>query len=1216
MENKNNHSVKVLDLSRYDLEEHVDQSFRTAMVLAEIQPINARHLVLAALIVSSSSKSQAFSVLSSMLSSLSFDKSLPNLDKNIALEAMTFDSNLVDGWSVAEPFLLDTERIWGRDYITWVLLTYNDPSLQEIAQESGLTLEIIQDKWYKFVTSDSTHRDADSWTNWWRAAGVPIPSERIQNLDSRVEKKQKTSIKSKSNGIKPKTYLLAWDPKRAPFARHLSETVQQIKTQGVSKVFWSTSKRAQHSIGDRVFIMRLKERPGIVGSGYIIGSVVKKEHWERKESKKGRKANYVEVSLDTLQEFPLIPIEDLIEKTGDNKVWANLGSGFHIKPEISEILESDWKKARARKEQEILPVPPPLAWVDTDAIPVIGDLQEYQPSTLDSLKVDEQAKIFATLLVAEKVRPPLALGLLGDWGVGKTFFMRLMQESVQSIAGKNAAAEHNNGSVSRAAQIEFNAWHYVDSDLWASLASHIFDGLSEELRGPEDSVDKVRRELRRTIKSSKREQEEANAAIDSAQTERQKAAIELEAKQEERKQIAANYDSLRLKRIWQAVLKVKPNPNEKDQRDWPDVQKLKNKAEEIARQLGIAETIDSVEDVQQVYKSFRELSNRGTSLMKTFAAAFTGDRVWISAIAVAGLLVFIIAWPWLIEQIETVLNISGGTLSELLAPLVQLGSVVGFIVTWASKSLKSISSAMSYLERIRVELNEPRIELAKPSDDEKKIKAEIEDLEANIATEQRRIEEADRQISEAQAEIQRINAGGLVYDFLEGRVRDSRYLDRLGLISVIRQDFEDLGVVLRDWRKHGVAKENKEPKLIDETTKDHIEEPSNVSWDKRPIQRIILYIDDLDRCPPKRVVEVLQAVHLILAFDLFVVVVAVDARWLERSLNEAYNPITAALDDSKPEEMMHRFNAHNYLEKIFQIPFSLPRMGKEGYQKLVVDMIAVPKRQAERDEADRLSKEKERTGGSDITGVIDKGKIDKPPEDEVTDQNRQEAKEQNKLAEETRRRQEENKKQKEIERKKREQEEAGKRIEAMLLDKNEEQFIAALYHFIETPRLAKRLVNIYRLIRVRASAPENNFKTFIDRDRGDYRAVLVLLAISIGHADVAPEILFDLRNAKGRSFRNWLENNSEKYEESRSILSSERSARNSKNKTAVPPSDREIRLEQLRDVSLEINQSIDNVIEDLIKLNGPRFDTRLKPYREWAREVGRFSFRWHLREEF
>ena len=43
--------------------------------------------------------------------------------------------------------------------------------------------------------------------------------------------------------------------------------------------------------------------------------------------------------------------------------------------------------------------------------------------------------------------------------------------------------------MSRAAQIEFNSWHYVDSDLWVSLASHIFDGLSEELRGRTDKAE-------------------------------------------------------------------------------------------------------------------------------------------------------------------------------------------------------------------------------------------------------------------------------------------------------------------------------------------------------------------------------------------------------------------------------------------------------------------------------------------------------------------------------------------------------------------------------------------------------------------------------------------------------------------------------------------------------------------------------------------------------
>ncbi len=67
------------------------------------------------------------------------------------------------------------------------------------------------------------------------------------------------------------------------------------------------------------------------------------------------------------------------------------------------------------------------------------------------------------------------------------------------------------------------------------------------------------------------------------------------------------------------------------------------------------------------------------------------------------------------------------------------------------------------------------------------------------------------------------------------------------------------------------------------TRKIHIETDKTeldcrIDWDLPELNRIVLYIDDLDRCPPKRVVEVLQAVHLLLAFELFVVVVGVDAR--------------------------------------------------------------------------------------------------------------------------------------------------------------------------------------------------------------------------------------------------------------------------------------------------------------------------------------------------
>ena len=54
------------------------------------------------------------------------------------------------------------------------------------------------------------------------------------------------------------------------------------------------------------------------------------------------------------------------------------------------------------------------------------------------------------------------------------------------------------------------------------------------------------------------------------------------------------------------------------------------------------------------------------------------------------------------------------------------------------------------------------------------------------------------------------------------------------------------------------------------------------------IDRIVLYIDDLDRCPPRRVVEMLEAIHLLLAVRLFVVVVAVDPRWLLRAIAVHY----------------------------------------------------------------------------------------------------------------------------------------------------------------------------------------------------------------------------------------------------------------------------------------------------------------------------------------
>src|SRR4029079_9846997 len=128
------------------------------------------------------------------------------------------------------------------------------------------------------------------------------------------------------------------------------------------------------------------------------------------------------------------------------------------------------------------------------------------------------------------------------------------------------------------------------------------------------------------------------------------------------------------------------------------------------------------------------------------------------------------------------------------------------------------------------------------------------------------------------------------------RAASDDYRSRLGLIATIRRDFERLARLQEEWRKHPT--EDSPP----------------------PIDRIVLYIDDLDRCTPRQVVEVLQAVHLLLALDLFVVVGGVDPRWLVRSLQEQYPKLLDAPD--KGMEVGDGWDAspEDYLEKIFGVP--------------------------------------------------------------------------------------------------------------------------------------------------------------------------------------------------------------------------------------------------------------------------------------------------------
>src|SRR5262249_38110840 len=140
------------------------------------------------------------------------------------------------------------------------------------------------------------------------------------------------------------------------------------------------------------------------------------------------------------------------------------------------------------------------------------------------------------------------------------------------------------------------------------------------------------------------------------------------------------------------------------------------------------------------------------------------------------------------------------------------------------------------------------------------LEAELKGLAANEHSLATQLAEATAREAEARAEEEDLRAGRRLHRFLEERSGSGDYRSHLGLISLLHQDLTQLSTLLQ------LAQDDKDDDKGD--------------GELPRIDRIILYVDDLDRCPPTRVVDVLQAMNLLLALPLFVVVVGVDPRWL------------------------------------------------------------------------------------------------------------------------------------------------------------------------------------------------------------------------------------------------------------------------------------------------------------------------------------------------
>jgi hypothetical protein len=379
---------------------------------------------------------------------------------------------------------------------------------------------------------------------------------------------------------------------------------------------------------------------------------------------------------------------------------------------------------------------------------------------------------------------------------------------------------------------------------------------------------------------------------------------------------------------------------------------------------------------------------------------------------------------------------------------------------------------------------------------------------------------ADAKVHELESNLAGFAPARQVQLFLKERSTSQAYASQLGLVSLIRRDFERLSELLQQ-REDRIEREReaeleRRARAASAVGKGRPESPAATAPASNPpttepapsvalpaaiaastmaaaadqaevpIDRIVLYIDDLDRCKPRRVIEVLEAVHLLLAFRLFVVIVAVDPRWLRRCLEDQYPELLSMAGrdggGSTGEGLTRTSTPQDYLEKIFQIPFYLRPLRDQGFVDLVGDLVGkdIVEDQPEVGDA-----------GRDQAAAVGVSSTPTDPQPKPADGSSSETR-------------------------------GGPFVDAipgyeadaepqrLLFNAWEVEDMQRLSPLFRTPRSAKRFVNTYRLIRATVEAADRPEFEGTREAPGSYRLVLLLLSVVAGYPNVAPRLLLRL----------------------------------------------------------------------------------------------------------
>ncbi|HSR96441.1 MAG TPA: P-loop NTPase fold protein [Kofleriaceae bacterium] len=559
------------------------------------------------------------------------------------------------------------------------------------------------------------------------------------------------------------------------------------------------------------------------------------------------------------------------------------------------------------------------------AVPML-EFSNDAPTGRDLLNIDREVEAFSRLICARTTATPLSIGVFGAWGSGKSFFMRRVKDRVAHLADSGRTDGRASAYHGQVVQIDFNAWHYSEGTLIACLVDHIFRNLRIEEDDDEATLRRRAAELITQLDRAKQGLAERERGIEEAEARRlsaQRAVDAIEAK-------------------------IPPEIAAKRREIDAAERGLAEARAELATAQQQAQAAVDAAIAQAPVRAALQLVRDGVDdpAVKTAAKAMTdlvaevrsvGTR-WLPLAIGLGVLVV----GLLIAQL-----VDSKVYAPVISAITALGTVAGTALGWVKK-LNAIADRGKQFQDAQARLADEAARAAsaahKPAldalahqiamrttavDDKRKelegllaapgvAKAELQKLEQERAAAVDERDRAANEVTARQQAVANLSTGTLLGEFLSDKSKDDGYRKNLTIFTQVRNDFERLS------------------RLMERATKEYYGQGKPAP----PVSRIVLYIDDLDRCPEDKVIEVLRTVHLLLAFPLFVCVVAVDPRWVTACLWKAPGlvsgdrwhlgpdgPRVHTSDASKDAQLERTFGKPatpaDFLEKIFQIPLWL-----------------------------------------------------------------------------------------------------------------------------------------------------------------------------------------------------------------------------------------------------------------------------------------------------